>query len=80
MQYELVSRTIAYISCLSTMSLFMTSVAIAAVNVGKVRPLLFCPSHTCVAGVVVADNAQFGGLSTQSQVDRLATKLWSAKI
>ncbi|HVX34918.1 MAG TPA: hypothetical protein VHC71_01710 [Hyphomicrobium sp.] len=80
MQYELVSRTLAYISCLSTMSLFMTSMAIAAVNVGRVHPLPFCPSHTCVAGVVVADNAQFGGLSNQSQVDRLAIKLWSAKI
>jgi hypothetical protein len=62
------------------MSLFMTSMAIAAVNVGRVHPLPFCPSHTCVAGVVVADNAQFGGLSNQSQVDRLAIKLWSAKI
>ena len=80
MQYELVSRTLAYISCLSTMSLFMTSMAIAAVNVGRVHPLPFCPSYACVAGVVVADNAQFGGLSNQSQVDRLAIKLWSAKI
>ncbi|AGK57947.1 hypothetical protein HYPDE_31363 [Hyphomicrobium denitrificans 1NES1] len=80
MQYELVSRALAYVSCLSTISLFMTSMAIAAVNVGKVPPLLFCPTHTCAAGVVVADNAQFGGLSSQSQVDRLAIKLWSAKI
>ena len=80
MQYELVSRALAYVSCLSTMSLFMTSIAIAAVNVGKVHPLPFCPTHACVAGVVVADNAHFGGLSVQPQLDRLAAKLWSAKI
>jgi hypothetical protein len=80
MQYELVSRAFAYVSCLSTISLFMTSMAIAAANVGKAPPLLFCPTHTCAAGVVVADNSQFGGLSSQSQVDSLAAKLWSAKI
>lgn len=80
MQYDLVSRALAYVSCLSTMSLFMTSMAIAAINVGKTAPLLSCSSHTCAAGVVVADNAQFGGLASQSQVDRLAIKFWSAKI
>jgi len=80
MQYDLVSRALAYVSCLSTMSLFMTSMAIAAINVGRASPLPFCPTHTCATGVVVADNAQFGGLSTQSQVDRLAIKFWSAKI
>ena len=80
MQYELVSRALAYVSCLSTMSLFMTSMAIAAINVGKTAPLLACPAHACTAGVVVADSAQFGGLSSQPQVDRLAARLWSAKI
>jgi hypothetical protein len=79
MQYELVSRALAYVSCLSTISLFMTSMAIAAVNVGKSAPLLACSPHTCSAGVVVADNAQFGGLSSQPQIDRLAVKFWSAK-
>ena len=45
MQYELVSRALAYVSCLSTLSLFMTSMAIAAVNVGKVRPLVSCAAE-----------------------------------
>jgi hypothetical protein len=80
MQYELVSRALAYVSCLSTMSLFMTSMAIAAINVGKIHPLLACPSNTCVTGIVVADNGQFSGLTNRSQIDMLAARLWSAKI
>lgn len=80
MQYELVSRALAYVSCLSTLSLFMTSMAIAAVHVGKGPPSLFCPTHTCVSGVVVADGTQFSGLTSRSHVDAVAAKLWSAKI
>jgi hypothetical protein len=80
MQYELVSRALAYVSCLSTMSLFMTSMAIAAINVGKAHPSLYCPANACVAGIVVADNGQLGGLTSQSQVEMLAAKLWSTKI
>ncbi len=38
MPYELLSRSLAYISCLSTLSLAMTSVAFAAVNIGKMKP------------------------------------------
>ncbi|HVZ03718.1 hypothetical protein [Hyphomicrobium sp.] len=79
MQYELVSRALAYVSCLSTMSLFMTSMAIAAINVGKVHPLLAC-SAPCVSGIVVADTEQFGGLANQPQLTKLAATLWSAKI
>jgi hypothetical protein len=79
MQYELVSRALAYVSCLSTMSLFMTSVAIAAINVGRVHPLPYCPTPACLSGIVVSDNTHFGGLSDQAQLDQLAAKLWSAK-
>lgn len=35
MPYELVSRALAYVTCFSTLGLFATSMAIAAVNVGK---------------------------------------------
>jgi hypothetical protein len=80
MQYELVSRALAYVSCFSTMSLFMTSVAIAAMNVGKAPPLLACPSHACVSGITVASDQSFGGLNSRSQVDALAGRLWKANI
>jgi len=80
MQYEFVSRALAYVSCLSTMSLFMTSMAIAAINVGKTAPVLSCSGQTCAAGIVVADGAKFGSLTSQSNVDHLAMKFWSAKI
>lgn len=43
MQYELVSRALAYVSCLSTTSLFLTAMAILAINVGKL------PGSTCAA-------------------------------
>jgi len=79
MQYELVSRALAYISCFSTLSLFMTSMAIAAINVGKVRPVS-CAPNTCIAGIWVTDGERFGGLSSRSHVDAVATKLWSVKI
>lgn len=80
MQYEIVSRALAYVSCFSTISLLMTSMAIAAINVGKSAPLVSCSGHTCAAGIIVADGAQFGGLTSKAQVDRLAVKFWSAKI
>ncbi len=35
MSYEYVQRAVAYLACLSAVSLFATSMAIAAVNVGK---------------------------------------------
>jgi hypothetical protein len=78
MQYELVSRALAYVSCLSTLSLFMTSMAIAAINVGKVRPVS-CAPNTCIAGVLVTSGERFGGLTNRSHVEAVATKLWSVK-
>ena len=81
MQYEVVSRALAYVSCFSTLSLFMTSVAIAAINVGNVHRLhFFCPPGACIKGVLVADQTQFGGLTSRPHVEAVATRLWSAKI
>lgn len=80
MQYELVSRALAYVSCFSTLSLFMTSMAIAAINVGKARPLSFCAPNACVAGIWVTHEKQFGGLASTSHIEAVATKLWSTKI
>ncbi len=80
MHYELVSRALAYVSCFSTLSLLMTSMAIAAINVGKVRPLLPCPLGACVAGVLVATDKQFGGLTNKVHIEAVASKLWSAKV
>ena len=79
MHYELVSRALAYVSCLSTLSLFMTSMAIAAVNVGKVRPLSSCAPNTCIAGVWVASDEHFGSLASRVHVEAVAAKLWSVK-
>jgi hypothetical protein len=79
MHYELVSRALAYVSCISTMSLLMTSMAIAAINVGR-TPLSSCVHNACVAGILVSKDGQFGALSSSSNIDALAAKLWSAKV
>ena len=46
MHYELVSRAVAYLSCLSASSLFAMSMTIAVINVGKSSPLP-CGSAVC---------------------------------
>ncbi|MFA5958688.1 hypothetical protein [Hyphomicrobium sp.] len=78
MRYELVSRALAYVSCISTMSLFMTSMAIAAINVG--RGSSPCTPNACVAGIMVSKSGQFGALASTAHVDALAAQLWSAKV
>lgn len=79
MQYELVSRALAYISCLSTLSLLATSMAIAAVNVGKVRPP-DCGLKACAALAAKAVDDGFGGLTSRAHVEALAATLWATKI
>jgi hypothetical protein len=78
MHYELVSRALAYVSCFSTMSLLMTSIAIAAVNVGRTHNS-FCAPNACVVGILVSKEGQFGALASSASVDSLAAKLWSVK-
>ena len=80
MHYELVSRALAYVSCLATMSLFATTMAIAAVNVGKVRPPTSCSPLVCTATAVKSKDAGFGGLSSKAHVEAVAATLWSKKI
>lgn len=80
MQYDFVSRAVAYVSCLSTMSLLMTSMAIAAIHVGQARPLLSYASIPSVSGIVVASAEPFGALTDGSQIEMLAARFWSAKI
>ncbi|MFT3730593.1 MAG: hypothetical protein QM780_04075 [Hyphomicrobium sp.] len=77
MHHELVSRALAYVSCFSTASLLMTSMAIAAINVGRTPSL--CAPHACVAGIVIGKDGQYGALESPAQIDALAAKLWSAK-
>ncbi len=79
MHYELVSRALAYVSCFSTMSLLMTSMAIAAINVGRTS-LPSCAHNACVAGILVDKDGQFGALTSTAHLDALAAKLWSAKV
>jgi hypothetical protein len=80
MHYELASRALAYISCLSTMSLFATSMAIAAVNVGKPQPQF--ASHPPASVIARADTGdlRFGGLTNKAHVEAVAMVLWSRKI
>ncbi len=80
MQYELVSRALAYISCLSTMSLFATSMAIAAVNVGKSQPSSASLRTASAVALAKPADMQFGGLTTQAHVEAVAAVLWSRKI
>ena len=80
MHYDLVSRTLAYVSCLSTMSLFATSMAIAAVNVGRVPPPTVCHGPACVAALAKPADMQFGGLTNTAHVEAVAAVLWSRKI
>lgn len=75
MHYELVSRAIAYASCISTMSLLLTSVAIAAINVGTLHPA-FCHPNACLAGIRVGTEAQYGALTSKAHVASLAARLW----
>lgn len=49
MSYELVSRTLAYVSCMFVMSLFTTSMALAAIQAGLLAPLHGPPVLTAQA-------------------------------
>ena len=80
MHYELVSRALAYVSCLSTMSLFATSMAIAAVNVGKLHPPTACSPSVCAASLTKPATQQFGGLVSKAHVEAVAAVLWSKKV
>ncbi|HET6387879.1 hypothetical protein [Hyphomicrobium sp.] len=75
MHYELVSRALAYASCISTTSLLLTSVAIAAINVGRVHPSS-CHPNACLAGIRVGSEAQLGALTSKAHVASLAAKFW----
>ncbi len=75
MHYELVSRSLAYASCISTMSLLLTSVAIAAINVGRLHPAS-CQPNACLAGIRVDTEAQYGALTSKAHVASLAAKFW----
>ena len=80
MPYEAVSRALAYVSCLFTMSLFATSMAIAAVNVGGLKPSNRCPPLACTATVQKPAADAFGGLTSKAHVEAVASALWSTKI
>ena len=77
MHYELVSRALAYASCLTAMSLFATSMAIAAINVGKGPSSLACSTERCSPVPVKVGYAGFGGLTDQAHITAVANALWS---
>lgn len=79
MPYEMLSRALAYVSCLSTMSLFATTMAIAAVNVGKIKPPI-CGPTVCAAIAAKSAPDGFGALTSRAHVEAVASVLWSKKI
>ena len=80
MHYELVSRALAYVSCLSTLSLFATTMAIAAVNVGKPHPQFASQHPASVIARTDVSDMNFGGLMNKAHVEAVAVVLWSKKI
>jgi hypothetical protein len=62
------------------MSLLMTSVAIAAVNIGTVHRVSSCAPNPCVAGIAIAYPGQPEALTGRSQVETLALRLWAVKV
>jgi hypothetical protein len=56
------------------MSLLLTSAAIIAVNVGKLRPVGSCGPYACLAGISIAGEALTG-----KHIESIAVRLWSAK-
>lgn len=81
MHYEMLSRALAYTSCLCTMSLFATSMAIAAVNIGKIKPPPLCGQVACAAvAAKAASPPRYGGLTSKAHVEAVANVLWSKKI
>ncbi len=80
MPYEAVSRALAYVSCLTTMSLFATSMAIAAVNVGSGRSAGGCPSSACTAQVQKPPGMAKGSLTSKARVEAAASTIQAKKI
>ena len=52
MSSEHVSRSLAYVSCLSTFALFATSMSIAMINVANLRSQPLCHHESCVFAAV----------------------------
>lgn len=80
MHYEVVSRALAYVSCLSTMSLLATTMAMAAVNVGMLQPPSACSQKACAVALAKPADMTFGGLTNKAHVEAVAAVLWSTKI
>jgi hypothetical protein len=80
MHYELVSRALAYVSCLSTMSLFATTMAIAAVGVGKPQPQFASTHPPSALSRASLDDRRLGGLTDKVHIEAVAAVLWSKKI
>ncbi len=84
MPYEVLSRALAYISCLSTMSLFATTMAMAAISVGKIRSPANCGPVACVTLAAkppaIPYGGPYGGLTSKAHVEAVAAILWSKKI
>ena len=78
MPYEMLSRALAYVSCLTTASLLATTMAMAAVTVGKMKPAHCGPSACAQVAAKPAD--PYAGFASKAHIEAVATVLWSKKI
>lgn len=80
MSYEALSRALAYASSLFTMSLFATTLAVAAAGVGKYMHPGNCSPAGCATMAVKSPASPYGGLTDRAHVEAVAAVLWSKKI
>jgi hypothetical protein len=80
MPYELLSRALAYTSCLSTMSMFLTAMALVVTNVGTVKPPALCAPAGCTALVKPGGPPGHGSLISPAHAETIASGVPTKKI
>ena len=79
MTYEALSRALAYTSCLTSMTLFATSMAIAAMNVGSLSHPGTCGMKACATPALQVDDVK-SVPSRTAHIEAVSTALWQKKI
>lgn len=78
MHYEMLSRALAFASCLSTVSLFATSMALAAINMSNMKPQPCGP--TACAATAAKPSDPLAAFTDRAHIERVAAVLWLKKI
>ena len=80
MSVELVSRTLAHLTCLSTFLLFATTMSMAALNVAKLRGSPGCWDGRCtVTAAKPFKGPSFEGISGSTEVRTVAAVMLRQK-